>query len=96
MKRSGLIAVACFSIFIAQVFALTAQLIDEFQTTPSPTPVSAAQAPIASPRLPQDVMSPPQPQIQPAIYNVPISAPTPQQNQPTPAQRVGINYQYTR
>jgi hypothetical protein len=92
MRKNSMVAVACFGIFVAQVFALTVELVNEYQTTPVPMLASATQAPVTSPRLPQDAMAAPEPKIQPAVYSAPSSAP-PQFPQAQTMQRVDINYQ---
>ena len=87
MRNHGLAVVACFGIVVAQLFALTVELVDGY-AGPSPASFSA-QAPSAPPFLPQDEAGQ-APRIVPAAYSAP-SVPLPQPA-PQNMQRVDTNY----
>ena len=68
MRTKGISALAISCFVLAHMFALTVELVDEYQAAPSPLLAQAARAPVSAPRLPQDFVRSPSGEIKPAVY----------------------------
>ena len=76
MRKYGLVATASFCFFMAPMFALTVELVNEYQVSAAPVLAAASETQPSSPGTPNQDIGSFVGSVRPAVFPTPESAPS--------------------